>query len=41
MDQVQEEVEKKEPCEHEWVKVASSMAESQYECTICGEQDWH
>jgi len=30
-----------EPCKHEWVRVASSMAESKYECAICGEEDWH
>lgn len=30
-----------EPCKHEWVKVASSMAESQYKCAKCSEEDWH
>ena len=28
-------------CKHNWVKVASSMAESQYKCAVCSEQDWH
>ncbi len=36
-----QESKKKEPCKHQWVKVASSMAESKYVCTICGEEDWH
>lgn len=28
------------PCTHVWEKIASSMAESQYKCNLCGDEDW-